>query len=597
MSGIVGYIGSQTALPRVLRGMRRFENRWYDSAGLAWHDGMQIQTAKIVGGLSQFEKQLAKYNQDTRVAVGHMRWATHGEVSIKNAHPHFDGSRSVAIVHKGVIENHAQLKLWLTKRGHFFASETDSEVLAHLIGELYRGDILDATRTALSLIEGSYAIAVLCSTESDRVIVARRGQPLVIGVGENEMMFATSVEAVMSVTRNVVYLDDNQIGDIRPTKYDVYNTGTHVLSPDVVAIKDEIKEVPDPSGFKNAMLREIFEQPKSLEQVMRGRMDVNGNGNIVMPGLESHVRQLLQYERLLISACGTSWHAGIVGKYVLEELLGVSITLEYASEFRYRNIPLDTGAILVVLSQSGENEDTTEAMRKASSAGMFTVGITNAPGSPISKETDCGIHLRVGSQLGISSTKTFSAEVLAFALFGFYLAQKQGLEIDNKIIHECRLIPEKVETTLVRIHDKVEEIAEKYLGSKRFLVVGQAYGLPVALEGGFKLRDIARKHVEFYHGAEHKVGKRLVEPGTPVVAVVNHDDSYEAALETLADLKAKGGRIIAIVPEHDDQVKEIAEDVITIPETLLLLTPVLNVLPLQLLAYYLADKQGIDVDR
>ena len=597
MSGIVGYIGKKSALPQVIQGMRRLEYRGYDSAGLAWPSSSGIQSAKIVGDISQFEKQLSDLSAGGQLAIGHTRWATHGDVSMHNAHPHFDATNNIAVVHKGIIENYKKLQKWLRNRGHIFYSETDTEVLAHLIGEMYQGSILDATRNALRLVEGSYSIAVVCSTEPDRVIIARKGQPLLIGVGEDELMFASAVEAIIPVTRQVVYLDDNQIADVGYVGYNIYDIGDKVITPEVEVIQKDIESIVDGDNFKHAMLREIYEQPKSLEQVIKGRFARGGKYKIMLAGLEDHLRHLLQYERIIITACGTSWYAGVLGKYILEELLGVSIVLEYASEFRYRDIPLDHSAVLIAVSQSGENPDTLAAMQKARDAGMMTLGITNVPGSTLSRESDCGVYLRVGSQRGLSSTKTFSAEVLVFVLLGLYLTERQGLNIDEKLLRECRLIAEKVETVLLR-SKIIEQVADIFVSANNFLFIGQGFALPVILEGGLKLRDLARKHVDFYHGAEYiKDVERLVEPGMPVIAVVNHDQSYDAALRTLQDIHSKGGYIIAIVPENDDKVRELASYVVEVPETMLLLTPLLNIIPLQLLAYHIADKQGIDIDK
>jgi glutamine---fructose-6-phosphate transaminase (isomerizing) len=602
MCGIVGYTGPRQAAPLVLEGLRRLEYRGYDSAGLAVVDDGRLEVIKTPGKISALEKQLAGVLPEGHTAIAHTRWATHGAPNQVNAHPHTDCGGIVALVHNGIIENAPALRTALSQRGHVFRSETDTEVVAHLIEDrLAKGvgvTLADALAAALRQVEGTYGIAAVSAREPDTIVAARRGSPLLVGLGSGENFVASDASAVLAHTRSVVYLDDGEIAVIRPTGYRILDLAAVEKEKVVTQVEWDLATV-ERGGHAHFMLKEILEQPESLRDTLRGRL-LEDEGTVRLGGLNISDEDLLRVQRIVITACGTSWHAGLIGEYMIEELARIPTEVEYASEFRYRNPIVDERTLVIGVSQSGETADTLAALREAKRRGARTLGLVNVVGSTIGREVDGGIYLHAGPEIGVASTKAFTSQIAALALLTLKLGRLRALSVlqGREIVRGLTRLPELVEQVLTTTAPEVERLAERLLRATNVLYLGRGYNFPVALEGALKLKEISYIHAEGYPAAEMKHGPiALIDDLMPVVFVAPHDAVYQKVVSNVEEVKARGGRVIGIVTQGDTAIAKLAEHRIEIPETLDLLTPVLSVLPLQLLAYYIAVRRGCNVDQ
>ena len=601
MCGIVGYIGPRTSVPIILEGLRRLEYRGYDSAGIALVKDGGFLLQKNAGKVADLASKIGSANGKFfgGLGMGHTRWATHGEPTDLNAHPHFDCRKEIAVVHNGIIENYAAIKTALSREGHVFASATDTEVLAHLIEEMYRktGNLTSAVRLALMEVEGTYGIVVLCSREPDRMVVARKGSPLIIGVGEGENFVASDAAAIVEYTRQVVYLEDGEIAEICCDKF-------RTMTIDDVEVKKMSEEVTlelsqiERGGYDHFMLKEIHEQPETIRNAMRGRLLVEG-GDVKLGGLQNVLGKLLSARRIIITACGTSWHAGLVGKYMLEQIARVPTDVEYASEFRYRNPIVHIDDVVFLISQSGETADTLAALREAKARGASALGIVNVVGSSIARESEGGVYIHAGPEIGVASTKAFTSQLTVLALITLMLARARGMTPENgKVLaQELSLLPDKA-AKIVSHSDQIRAIAEEFKGHQNFLYLGRGANFPVALEGALKLKEISYIHAEGYPAAEMKHGPiALIDKNMPVVVIVPKDAIYEKVLSNIQEVRARKGRIIAVANEDDEEIEKLAEFVIRVPRTYGFFGPIINVIPLQMLAYYMAVVRGTDVDQ
>lgn len=588
MCGIIGYIGQKQTTPILIEGLKKLEYRGYDSAGICVLDKGELKTIKKKGKIAELDSELKEHNLSGTIGIAHTRWATHGEPNVKNAHPHLDCHGQIAIVHNGIIENHHGLRQLLIKEGHTIVSDTDSEIVAHLIEKFYNGDLEKATVQALQLIDGAYGLAIMCQAEK-KIIVARRGSPLIIGVGDKEMFVASDVPAILAHTKKVIYLNDDELAIITADNYTIKNLEGKSIDKEIHEIKWSVAEL-EKKGFKHFMLKEIFEQPEAIANTLRGRI----NDKEIKLSIAFDIKKI---KRIVITACGTSWHSALIGKYLLEELALMPTEVDYASEFRYRNPMLSADDLMVVISQSGETADTLAALREAKTKGAKTLGIVNVVGSTITREVDSGIYLHVGPEIGVASTKAFSSQVVALLLLAFYIRQEKGLAIDKKIIKELDSLPEKIKEALSQA-EAVRVIAEKFKHTKNFLYLGRGINFPVALEGALKLKEISYIHAEGYPAAEIKHGPiALIDADMPVVFLATKNNLSPKIISNMAEVKARSGIIIAVVNEPDKEIKKLADYIIEVPITSPELSPVVNVIPLQLLAYYIADMKGLDVDK
>ncbi|HEX9705573.1 MAG TPA: glutamine--fructose-6-phosphate transaminase (isomerizing) [Gemmatimonadales bacterium] len=600
MCGIVGYTGPRRAAPLVLDGLRRLEYRGYDSAGLAVvHDG-RLEVIKAPGKIATLEKQLAGAMPEGRLGIAHTRWATHGAPTQVNAHPHTDCGGTVALVHNGIIENASALRTALTQRGHVFRSETDTEVLAHLIEDrLAKGSSLaDAVAAALRQVEGTYGIAVISPREPDTIVAARRGSPLLVALGSGENFVASDASAVLAHTRSVVYLDDGEIAVVRPADYRIVDLAAVEKEKTVTQVEWDLGTI-ERGGHAHFMLKEIMEQPESLRNTLRGRL-LEEEGMVRLGGLNITDEELLRVQRIVIIACGTSWHAGLIGEYMVEELARIPTEVEYASEFRYRNPIVDERTLVIGISQSGETADTMAALREAKRRGARTLGLVNVVGSTIAREVDGGIYLHAGPEIGVASTKAFTSQIAALALVTLKLGRLRALSLlqGRELVSGLTRLPDLVEQVLQTTAPAVERLAERLMRAQNVLYLGRGYNFPVALEGALKLKEISYVHAEGYPAAEMKHGPiALIDDLMPVVFVAPRDAVYQKVVSNVEEVRARGGRVIAIVTEGDTALAKLADHRIEIPETLDLLTPILSVLPLQLLAYYIAVRRGCNVDQ
>jgi glutamine---fructose-6-phosphate transaminase (isomerizing) len=599
MCGIVGYSGPRPAAALVLEGLKRLEYRGYDSAGIAIVDGGRIEVHKAAGKIAVLEKELAGMLPAGHTAIAHTRWATHGAPTTTNAHPHTDCGGTLALVHNGIIENAGVLRTALTKRGHVFRSETDTEVLAHLVEELHgKGATLaDAVAGALHQVEGTYGIAVISTREPDTVVAARHGSPLLVAVGNGENFIASDASAVLAHTRSVVYLDDGEIAVITPDDYRILDLSSVEKDKTVTQVDWDLATI-ERGGYQHFMLKEIMEQPESLRNTLRGRL-LEDEGTVRLGGLNLTDADLQQIDRIVITACGTSWHSALIGEYMMEELARIPTEVEYASEFRYRNPIVDERTLVVGISQSGETADTLAALREAKRRGARTLGLVNVVGSTIAREVDGGIYLHAGPEIGVASTKAFTSQIAALALLTLKMGRLRALSIlqGREVVKALARLPELVERVLAKAPE-VEGIAERLLRATNVLYLGRGYNFPVALEGALKLKEISYVHAEGYPAAEMKHGPiALIDDLMPVVFVAPTDAVYQKVVSNVEEVRARGGRVIAVVTEGDSGVARLADQRIEIPETLDLLTPILTVLPLQLLAYYMAVRRGCNVDQ
>ena len=597
MCGIIGYIGNRAATSLLLEGLKRMEYRGYDSAGVAVMNGNGVETRKAAGKISQLERALAASPVHGETGIGHTRWATHGVPNECNAHPHVDCKGDIAVVHNGIIENSGTLKQGLQARGHKFASETDTEVIAHLVEEAFDGNLEDAVIEALWQIEGTYGIAVVSSLDPDKIVAARKGSPLLIGLGNGEYYVASDVSAILAHTREVVYLDDGDVAVLTRDGYTVLNQRAQELERRVSKIDWDLDQI-ERGGFDHFMLKEIFEQPATVENCMRGRL-LPEQGTSKLGGLNMSDEELLRFDNILITACGTSWHSALIGEFMLESLARIPVEVEYASELRYRNPIVTDKTLCIVISQSGETADTLAAMREAKARGARTYGIVNVVGSTIARESDGGIYVHAGPEIGVASTKAFTSQVIALLLFTLKLARLRNLSmVDGKdIIEEMQALPKKIQTILDRAKE-IETIAEDFKNAQNFLYLGRGYSFPTALEGALKLKEISYIHAEGYPAAEMKHGPiALIDENMPVLFITPHDAVFEKVVSNVQEVKARGGRVIAITTRDEDALEGKLDYEFRIPETKDLLTPVLASVPLQLLAYYIAVKRGANVDQ
>ena len=597
MCGIIGYIGTRGATPLLLEGLKRMEYRGYDSAGVAVMNGAGVETRKAAGKISQLERALAASPVEGDTGIGHTRWATHGVPNECNAHPHVDCKGEIAVVHNGIIENSGTLKQGLEARGHEFASDTDTEVIAHLIEEAFDGNLEDAVIEALWQIEGTYGIAVVSSQDRNKIVAARKGSPLLIGLGDGEYYVASDVSAILAQTREVVYLDDGDVAVLTRDGYTILNQRAQQLERRVSKIDWDLDQI-ERGGFDHFMLKEIFEQPATVENCMRGRL-LPDQGTSKLGGLNMTDEELLRFDNILITACGTSWHSALIGEHMLESLARIPVEVEYASELRYRNPIVTDRTLCIVISQSGETADTLAAMREAKARGARTYGIVNVVGSTIARESDGGIYVHAGPEIGVASTKAFTSQVIALLLFTLKLARLRTLSmVDGKaIIEEMQALPAKIQNILDRAAE-IETIAEEFKNAQNFLYLGRGYSFPTALEGALKLKEISYIHAEGYPAAEMKHGPiALIDEKMPVVFITPHDSVFDKVVSNVQEVKARGGRVIAITTRDEDALEGKLDYEFRIPETKDMLTPVLASIPLQLLAYYIAVKRGANVDQ
>lgn len=604
MCGIVAYIGKKEAYPILIKGLQRLEYRGYDSAGVAMIDNGNINVLKKKGKVAELEAYAANQNIKGTIGIGHTRWATHGPPNDENAHPHVSGDNSLALIHNGIIENYATIKEELIKRGHVFSSETDTEVLTHLIEEIRnkgKVNLFEAVRLALNEVHGAYAIVIISKDNPDQLICARKSSPLVIGISdtEGEFFVASDASPIIEYTKNVVYLEDEEIAIIdRTTGLSLKNIRNQDKTPYIQELELQLEAL-EKGGFDHFMLKEIYEQPRSIKDCMRGRINSH-TGTVLLGGIKEHENKILNARRIIMIACGTSWHACLVGEYLIEELARIPVEVEYASEFRYRNPIVNEGDIVIAVSQSGETADTLAAINLAKSKGAFIIGICNVVGSSIARATDAGSYTHAGPEIGVASTKAFTAQVTVLTLLALRLGKKKGTISKsqlNSLLVEMDHIPEKIKEVL-DANSQIKYIADIYKDASNALYLGRGSSFPVALEGALKLKEISYIHAEGYPAAEMKHGPiALIDEEMPVFVIATKGSSYEKVVSNIQEVRARKGRIIAIVTKGDTEVKKLAEHVIEIPETEECLVPLLSVIPLQLLSYHIAVMRGCNVDQ
>ncbi len=599
MCGIVGYIGDKKAHEVIINGLKRLEYRGYDSAGIALFNG-SLEIKKGKGKVAKLES-LIDSTDEAKIGIGHTRWATHGEPNDINSHPHTSSSEKLALVHNGIIENYNSLKKVLESKGHTFYSQTDTEVLAKLIEDVYSknpGDFKKAVQIALAQVEGTYGVAIIHADYPDQLIVARKGSPLLLGVGDGEMLIASDASAVAEYTDQVVYLDDGEIAVIKKDEYQVHNLNDDSLTKEVHELALSLEEI-EKGGYEFFMHKEIFEQPKAISDCLRGRLDVE-SGTITLGGIKDVLGKIADAKRLVIAACGTSWHSGIVGEYLFESLAKVSVEVEYASELRYKESLIGEGDVMIVISQSGETADTLAALRQAKENGALVIGVVNVVGSSIARETDAGVYIHAGPEIGVASTKAFTGQVTVLTLIAIKLAQEKGTiskEKANKLIKELSEIPNKVQKILDKSSD-LDEVSNLFSYAPNFLYLGRSFGFPVALEGALKLKEISYIHAEGYPAAEMKHGPiALIDEMMPVVVIAGTNHTNDKMVSNIEEVRARKGRIISIVTEGNEEVENLSEFSFSVPETEDELSPLLTVIPLQILSYNIAVNRGCDVDQ
>ena len=603
MCGIVGYLGSQNAFPILIKGLKRLEYRGYDSAGVALlnEDG-ELCVYKTKGKVAGLEDYCADKNISGNVGIAHTRWATHGEPSSVNAHPHYSESKNLAIIHNGIIENYADLKKKLMAKGVTFRSDTDTEVLVQLVEYIQRSNnlgLLQAVQVALRQVIGAYAIALLDKSNPDQIIAARKQSPLVVGIGENEFFLGSDASPIVEYTDKVVYLDDGNIAVIhRNEPLHVVSIDNHELTPEIKTVDINLGQI-EKGGYAHFMLKEIFEQPECITNCMRGRINMEAD-NVTLSAVIDYRRQLLAAKRIIIVACGTSWHAGLIGKQIIENLCRIPVEVEYASEFRYRNPVVVPTDVVIAISQSGETADTLAAVELAKQRGAFIYGICNAIGSSIPRATNTGSYIHVGPEIGVASTKAFTGQVTVLTMLALALAQAKGTIAHDEyvsIVKELNAIPEKMQQVL-KLNERIADLSRMFTYASNFLYLGRGFSYPVALEGALKLKEISYIHAEGYPAAEMKHGPiALIDSDMPVVVIATHNAMYEKVLSNIQEIKARNGKVIALVTEGDDTIARIADEVIELPYTMECLEPLVATIPLQLLAYHVAVCKGKDVDQ
>ena len=600
MCGIVAYVGHRQAHPIVLKGLKRLEYRGYDSAGIALLNG-GLNVYKKKGKVSDLEEFIKGAKLDSNIGMGHTRWATHGEPNDKNAHPHYSSAGDLAIIHNGIIENYSALKQELIKKGHTFHSDTDTEVLIHFIEDIrsHNDCTLDeAVRLALTKVVGAYAIVVMSKDDPTSLVAARKGSPLVIGIGKGEYFMASDATPIIEYTNEVVYLNDQEIAVIKDGNLAVKNTSNLPLTPYIQTIDLELEAI-EKGGFEHFMLKEIFEQPRSINDCMRGRLD-SQSGRLVLGGLREYINKLIHADRILIVACGTSWHAGLVAEYFFEEFCRIPVEVEYASEFRYRNPIVREGDVVIAISQSGETADTLAAIELAKSKGAIIFGVCNVVGSSIARATHAGAYTHAGPEIGVASTTAFTAQLTVLSMIALIVAQRKGTMTEQKLhelLVEMENIPANVERALA-LNDSIKKIAATFKDARNFIYLGRGYNFPVALEGALKLKEISYIHAEGYPAAEMKHGPiALIDEEMPVVFIATRDSSYEKIVSNIQEVKARKGRVISIVTEGDSVIPNMSEFVIEVPAVHEALMPLVSVIPLQLLSYHIAVMRGCNVDQ
>lgn len=601
MCGIVAYVGNREAAPLILKGLKRLEYRGYDSAGIALLNGDGLKIYKKKGKVADLEALIADKVLHATIGIGHTRWATHGEPNDVNAHPHYSFGKRLAIIHNGIIENYATIKQSLIKKGYEFQSQTDTEVLVNFIEDIQKNkgcSTEEAVRLALQEVVGAYAIVVMDAETPGQLVAARKGSPLVIGVGENEFFFASDATPIIEYTKDVVYLNDYEIAVVNEEGLNIKNLENQEKDPFIQTVELELEAI-EKGGYDHFMLKEIFEQPRSIADCMRGRLNAD-EALILLGGLRNHIDKLAKAKRIVFVACGTSWHAGLVGEYLFEELARVNVEVEYASEFRYRNPIIKEGDFIIAISQSGETADTLAALELAKSKGAVILGVCNVVGSSISRITDAGVYTHAGPEIGVASTKAFTAQVTVLTLMAIATAKAKGTineDTFRRLLFEMAAIPQKVEQILQKA-EEIKDISKLFTFASNFIFLGRGLNFPVALEGALKLKEISYIHAEGYPAAEMKHGPiALIDEDMPVVFIATKDSSYEKVVSNIQEVKARKGRVIAIVSEGDVDVKKMVDFAIEIPNTHEILMPLLTVIPLQLLSYYIAVMRGRNVDQ
>jgi len=608
MCGIVAYLGRKAAQPILIEGLKRLEYRGYDSAGIALLEGGRLAVCKTKGRISELESILNPPNEAQTIGIGHTRWATHGAPNDVNAHPHVDYTGKIALVHNGIIENYATLKTWLSEQGVPFVSDTDTEVVANLIGYFYEnGDKRSdkepenrfewAVQRALHEVYGTYGLAIMCTDYPEMLIGAKKGSPLILGVGQNEYVLASDASAIVQHTEQAMYLSDNEMVTVYPKSFHTKTTDNVLVSRELGEIEFSLDQI-ELDGFQHYMLKEICEQPARLEKCFSGRVDVRG-GRVVLGGLATYSRQLTQTKRIILTGCGTAWHAALVGEFLVEQLARINAETEYASEFRYRNPVIEEGTVVIAISQSGETADTLAAIEMAKERGATVLGVVNVVGSSIARNTDAGVYLRVGPEIGVASTKAFTAQVGVVTMLAIELARRRHLGSDqaSAMLKELLLIPEKIRHILSQ-SDEIKKVAEANVDRENWLFLGRGVNYPVALEGALKLKEISYIHAEGLPAAEMKHGPiALITKGMPVVFIATQCSQYEKVLGNVEEVRARGGKTIIVATEGDEEIKKHADHLITVPQTIDHLQPMLTVVPLQLMAYHAAVLRGHDVDK
>ena len=600
MCGIVGYTGPKEAYPIIITGLKRLEYRGYDSTGVAlMNNGLKVYKKK--GRVAELEQKIFGKDLHAHTGIGHTRWATHGEPSDVNAHPHTSASGKLAMIHNGIIENYAQLKKELSNKGYVFTSETDTEVLLNFIEDIKSNnqcDLEEAVRVALKRVTGAYVILLVDEDNPDTIIAARKGSPLVIGVGDGEHFLGSDASPMLEYTKNVVYVNDYELAIVKPNELILKNLGNEKITPFITKLDMELAAI-EKGGYDHFMLKEIFEQPSTIHDCLRGRLDA-GAGTITMSGVQNNIEQLKNASRIIIIACGTSWHAGLVAEYIIEELCRIPVEVEYASEFRYRNPVVNKGDVIIAISQSGETADTLVAIERAKENGAIIFGIVNVVGSSIARISNGGAYTHAGPEIGVASTKAFTGQLAVLTMMALKIAKEKGTISDERYSHllfELEAVPEKVDA-LLKNADSIKIIAEKYKGAADALFLGRGYNFPIALEGALKLKEISYIHAEGYPAAEMKHGPiALVDENLPVVFVATKDSYHEKIISNIQEIKARKGKVIAIISEGDDVIPALADDVFFVPPADEIIAPMLSCVPLQLLSYYVGIAKGVDVDK
>jgi glucosamine--fructose-6-phosphate aminotransferase (isomerizing) len=600
MCGIVGYTGPREAYPIIIKGLKRLEYRGYDSTGVALQNG-GIKVYKKKGKVAELEDKIVGKNLHANVGIGHTRWATHGEPSDRNAHPHQSASGKLAMIHNGIIENYSQLKNELLKKGYTFQSDTDTEVLLNFIEEIKTNNncnLEEAVRIALKRVTGAYVILLLDADEPETIIAARKGSPLVIGVGKGEHFLGSDASPMLEYTKEVVYVNDYELAIIKPDELILKNLGNEKITPYIQKLDLELAAI-EKGGYEHFMLKEIFEQPQTIYDCLRGRLDAEA-GTITMSGIEQYAKQIKNANRIVMVACGTSWHAGLVAEYVIEELCRLNVEVEYASEFRYRNPVINEGDIIIAISQSGETADTLVAIETAKAKGAIILGVVNVVGSSIARASHGGAYTHAGPEIGVASTKAFTAQLAVLTMIALKIATIKGTISHERymlLLKELNEVPEKVAWVL-KNSKQIKALAEKYKDADDFLYLGRGYNFPVALEGALKLKEISYIHAEGYPAAEMKHGPiALVDETLPVVFIATKDVYHEKVVSNMQEIKARKGKVISVITEGDEHSTSLSEDVMIIPEADEIVAPMINVVPLQLLAYYIGTARGCDVDK